>query len=110
DGADAEGRLGVVVADGARGLARRDGGADGGGEVDLERLVRLEGGVAVDRHGDRPAGHARGEGQGPAGRLVVVAGRGRRAVRGGVVDGDRAAAGVGEGHRKAERGRTGIPF
>src|SRR5262249_15285622 len=76
---------GVVIDDGAVALAGGDVGVLGAGEVDRERLVRLDRGVADDVHGDVLARLAGGEGQGAAGGVVVAAGGGG-AVGGGVVD------------------------
>src|SRR5205085_1951363 len=88
------GRLvqGVVVSDRPRPRPRRDGGVYRGRQVDGERLVVLERGVAVDRHADRLGGLARGERQGAGVRRVVGPGRGG-AVGGGEVDRDRLPAG-----------------
>ncbi len=57
--ADADARL--VVHDGAHALAVGDGRVRRAAEVDDEGLVRLAEAVAVDQHGDRPAGLAGGK-------------------------------------------------
>ena len=65
--------------------------------------------VAVDQHGDRPAGLAGGNRQRAGGGLVVAAGRGG-AVGGGVGDGHRLAGGRGQGHGEGGRPRAGVAF
>src|SRR5207247_1065687 len=93
---DGDGRLRVVVDDGAHPLAVGDGGVDRRVEVDEEGLGGLELGVAHDLHGHRVAGLTRGEDAGAAGGDVVGVGHRGGVVGGAVVDGDRLAAGVGQ--------------
>src|SRR4029077_11797217 len=67
----------------------------------------LERGVAVDQHRDRLAGDPGGEGHRAAGAGVVTRRRGG-VVGGGVVDGDRRAAGVGQADREVVAGGAGV--
>src|SRR5262249_40738458 len=108
---DGERRLGVVVGDGAGaggGGDGRDGGVAGGGG---EGRVGLELGVAVDQHGHRLRRPAVGrERQRAAGARVVgrrVA-RARRAVGGGVLDGDGLVTGVAQADGEHERRRAAV--
>ena len=101
----------VVVGDGAQALDVAGGGSGDVGDVDEERLVGLDGGVAVDRDAEvvRPGRARRDRLAGEALRdVVVVLGRRvvvlRRAVGG--RDVERHAAGVrGGGERDGERER-----
>src|SRR5260221_11097310 len=68
----------------------------GVGEVDEERLVRLDGDVAIYVDCDRLRDHAGKERDGAAGGHVVGVARGGRAVGGGVGDRDRLRARSGE--------------
>ena len=63
----------------------------GGAEVDGERLVRLELGVAVDQDGDRLTCRTRSKGHAAGTALVVTVRQRGRAVRRREVDGDRLA-------------------
>src|SRR5207248_1919211 len=93
---DGDGRLRVVVDDGAHPLAVGDGGVDRRVEVDEEGLGGLELGVAHDLHGHRVAGLTRGYFVGAAGGDVVGVSFPARRSSDLVVDGDRLAAGVGQ--------------
>ncbi len=86
----------VVVEDGAHALRVGDRGVGRAAQVDEERLIQLDGVVAVDGDRDRLADHARGEGQRAAGRDIVHA-RGRRVVSRGIVHCNRVGAGIGHG-------------
>src|SRR5204863_433325 len=87
----------VVVDDraDADGPALRQVRARGVRQAEEEVLVRLVGGVAVDRDRHRPGGLARGERHGPAGGDVVAAGGRGGAVLGGEGDGDGVVRGGG---------------
>src|SRR5207249_10886276 len=60
-------RAGVVVDDGADSLRIAKGRVDRAGQIDEESLVRFDGRVAVDRHGDRFRSLTGSEGQRAAG-------------------------------------------
>src|SRR5262249_25104483 len=101
--ADGDRRQGVVIGDRAGGLRAAEGGSGRVGQVQVERLVRLVGGVAVDQDGDRLRRDAGVEGQRAGGRLVVAAGGGGGPVGGGVVDRDRRGLGLVEADGEGER-------
>src|SRR5581483_54607 len=92
-------RRSVVVGDGARALVVGKGTDRLGlGEVHDERLVGLDGGVAVHHHGDvvGPATLA-AQAHAAGGRLVVGRGGGRAVGRGPVDGGDGGRARLGDG-------------
>src|SRR5262249_35759864 len=85
-------RLGHVVIDDrkrGRGLAAEGSAAGGAAEGEVDCLIALYQGVVGDRHGERPRGLPRGEGERAAGG-GVIAGGGGGAVVGPVVDRPRA--------------------
>ena len=118
--------LHVVDGDQRAVVVRRDAGRDGAGAVildraqtkriaeddvaagvvqgDVEGLAAFIDGVVQDGNGDRLAGLARREGQGPGGGAVVETGFGG-AVGGREAQGDRRGGRAGQGH--GEGGRAG---
>src|SRR5207249_950709 len=92
------GRRGVVVEDRHYRVPVRDRRVRRAAQIDQDGLVQFVDGVADDRQLEAGDGLARGEREVAKDVDVVAggAGRGRRAVRGLVVDGHRLAAGGGQ--------------
>src|SRR6202012_222940 len=102
DGDDGRGHRRLVAgADQGSAAGVGQGGADRGGQDEVEALLGLGGGIVGDRHGDQPDGVTGGEGEDARDGGEVGGGDG--ACGRGIVDGHGAGAGPvegdGEGHR-----------
>ena len=100
---------GVVVGDRDLTLGVRESRANRAAEVHQERLVRLDGRIAVDDDADRLAGLARCERQAPDRGHVIAARRGR-AVRRRVVHSHRLGSRPGQRHGEHRVRRPGVAF